>query len=639
MSVSQSAHAAGSVVAGAGGATGQAAAFEVAERSRIEARRAVVLSAMDARFMTHRHPKFRSFDIVGWTATHGCGPREFGTYMAELLDYDHKAPPVGRRLEPDLFAISALVRYLFQFGDCLDAGQKQRVADLLSTNWDPFWHGTTNHATLLATSAYLLAQYFPDLVWHNYGRNYTSAQLMAKFKEMLLDRYRSFLTDGQQEQFSPTYAMINFFPLLNLIDFASDPDMKVMAEAAAIAALASMRVNSFHGVFLPLLTRVAAEQHNGPLAKRTLVATGQHVLWFYYGEPDQALLDIQNRMEPVYVVILALSKWIPPPEVLRLPPPGSRPYRLTTVTPEFGKWGAPRSPELFGSAYVGEDFAIGAGAGKLDPRIYIYPQTFGIYVKSSDPFNYIECYHPYWRSNAGPDAWFTDRSSPFEQVHLSDRRGVLLFEIPDRDPWQYDEKNRFFLDRRNRKDDLLKVAECRFPKTMDEAVVEPTSAFFRKGDVFVGMRTLRGQNVLVTDFPDHHMPDFSVIKILEPRTAVYFRVARAGNGFDFSRFRREVMQDRVSYDTNSSSVVYEDEARRSVSVQFKLEATSAEWVTAMPVVKVDGVLVNPDATNYVDAPFPRLGRGKVELRTDIGDLNIDFLGRIPVITRNGSSSH
>src|SRR4051794_8187583 len=54
------------------------------EYDDLATRRAKVLSMMQDRFLIDRHEKFRSYDILGWTAAHGCGPAELGEYLTGL---------------------------------------------------------------------------------------------------------------------------------------------------------------------------------------------------------------------------------------------------------------------------------------------------------------------------------------------------------------------------------------------------------------------------------------------------------------------------------------------------------------------------------------------------------------------------
>jgi hypothetical protein len=61
---------------------------------------------------------------------------------------------------------------------------------------------------------------------------------MAALKPLLFARKSRFYKSAQYEWLSPTYAKVNVFPLLNLIDFATNPPVKKTAEEEAILEIA-----------------------------------------------------------------------------------------------------------------------------------------------------------------------------------------------------------------------------------------------------------------------------------------------------------------------------------------------------------------------------------------------------------------
>ncbi len=120
----------------------------------------------------------------------------------------------------EMFSLPPLVRYLYQFGHCLSMTQKEKLLKGLSKPQNLLGHGTLNHAIVRATSWYLLAQYFPQAKWTDWksAQVHSSAQLMAKLKSLLASRAFRIFRSGHQEWLSPTYAMANISPLVNLIE-------------------------------------------------------------------------------------------------------------------------------------------------------------------------------------------------------------------------------------------------------------------------------------------------------------------------------------------------------------------------------------------------------------------------------------
>jgi hypothetical protein len=291
--------------------------------------------------------------------------------MASLSTLPVGYPPDG---PVEMFSLPPLVRYLYQFGECMSPNQKQKLlAGFVSQKQYLTGHGTINHAIMRATSWYLLAQYFPDAKWTDAdSKVYTSAQLMVKIRSLLNDRKSHFYKSGQYEWLSPTYAMVNVFPLLNLIDYAVDPAVKKTAEAEATLEVAVLKAHSFHGVIVPPLTRKNFDQHNGLDSPQDYVpAITQHLLWYYFGEPSGlGLYDFQGRKEPFYVTMFGLSNWQPSADVLNMNTAKSGGYPIKLNTPSFGIWDAQTTPEIYGDSYIAEDFAVGTANQLFEPGGY-----------------------------------------------------------------------------------------------------------------------------------------------------------------------------------------------------------------------------------------------------------------------------
>ena len=252
----------------------------------IDTRSKWVLSIMKPETFDRENAKFKPYDILGITALKGCGITDYPAYMSKVLENGIVHNDV---YEPEMFSLPPLVRYLYQFGHCLTEDQKTNISLLLSRKQRLFGHGTINHAILQSASWYLLAQYFPGLTWHDIDdKLWSSAELMASHKSLLLRRSQHFMQNGQYELLSPTYAMVNFFPILNLIDFAQDIEVKKSAELEAILQLSALKVNSFYGVIAPPLTRKNSPQKNTATINKIQseiqdVSISQQVLWYYYG--------------------------------------------------------------------------------------------------------------------------------------------------------------------------------------------------------------------------------------------------------------------------------------------------------------------------------------------------------------------
>jgi len=575
-------------------------------------RKASLMRMGDAKYVDNSGPKSKSYDVLAVTALKGCGSAEWPAYMASLSTLPVSFPPDG---PVEIFSMPPLVRYLYQYGDCMTPEQKQKLlTGFTSQRQWLLGHGTINHAILKASSWYLLAQYFPNARWTHWdGTVLTSQQLMAALKPLLHGRKSRFYKSGQYEWLSPTYAMVNVFPLLNLIDFAADPTVKKTAQEEAILEISVLKAHSFHGEIVPPLTRKNFDQRNTTDSPQDYVpAITQHLLWYYFGEPTGlGLYDFQGKKEPFYASIFGMSNWVPPADVLAIGATKLDGYAIKVITPSFGIWDAETSPEIFGDSYIADDFAIGTGNQLFEPGGYSgHIQTFSILLKSSKPQNQIECYQPYWKSNSGEDAWGTDRSSPFQQMYRYDKSSVvMLFDTPKKDPWVLGSDARSLPDRSVHKDALLQLAQCRIPKSLDEIIKEENWVFIRQGGVFVAMATLLGTNEY-DQVPFKLSSKYLVVKVREPKTALFFRVERETAEMNFSQFRERVQRQTPKYDVSTSSVNLIEQSGTQTQLKFKLQAHSdgKRW-SAIPEVLQNGKRLLPVNAGVIDSPVLKLKNG------------------------------
>jgi hypothetical protein len=521
----------------------QAQALSPADLEGLQARKDRLIQLVSAAQLSYDlGRKTAMYDLLAGTARMGCG---HPNWQDKVADYTGLANNPDPQDPIEIFGLPPLVRYLYQFGHCLSAEQNARVLKGLERPHRLFSHGTLNHAALQGTSWYLLAQYFPQATWQDMdGPKYSSEQLMALLKPLLVARSRSFYRFGHIEQLSPTYAVVNLFPILNLADFAADPQMRAVGENEALLEVALLKAHSFHGVIVPPLTRKNAEQHNGPDQPPTYApSVSQHVLWYYFGEPAQVPNhEFRSGREPCYAVMLALSNWRPPRQLYEWAAHLQKGYRIQVVTPQFAGWEKPSTtPHIFGDAFISDAYALSVGNVMFDPAGYEeHIQTFGLTYKSDDTQNQIACYHPYFNSNLGEDAWSTDRWSPFQQSHLIDEHSaVLLFDIPAKDPWGPIARNNH-LDKRNQHfNALLQVFQCRVSSQIDQVVVEGPAVYLQEGGLWMALVGLAGEPQASSSLAAL-LDDFRTFKWRQPKGAVYVQVAAGPMGL--AAFKASVAQ-------------------------------------------------------------------------------------------------
>jgi hypothetical protein len=597
-----------------------AAEYEV----QLEARRHEILDATQLTGEPRNHPKYSTYEYLARVAHSGClDSAQFDNLVKNFDNSSWGSGDYASRAEL-VFALPPLTRYLFQFGHCLNEEDNRKIKTALQLPCLILEHGTINHWSMRASSIVLLSQKYPDIVWtdSNSGRHFTAKQITEELKPLLVARFLKFFNDGNTEQFSPVYQAINFMAALNLADFSSDRQLKDLADHSATVMLLSLRVNAFHGQLVPPLTRANFPQRNGASGESSTVQLiAQFLLWFYFGEPRITLSDLQDRIEPFYPIMYALTSWRPPVEVQSLNDRIPKDYEIATVTPTFSKWANPTKDYVYGRSYITDEFAIGVGNGNINLREYNGSnQFFGVLLGGPGLANMIECYHPYWLSNSGPDAWKSDRSSPFQQQWRHGKQGVIIVQIPEADPWPAETLNGWGRLRSQRANDLIKLLQCRIPIQGTEIVQTARSVFIRKGTVFVGLRVLSGDWQLTTIDGDPYAKLFKILKISAAQTALYFEVATTQT-IDWIMFQKKFDARDVQSEEHGR-VRFDAENGDHISVSFRLTSLPDRTIRSVPEVKVNDSPVLHQSDTWLATSFLKVGGGRLSLVTDYGRFTI-----------------
>ncbi len=178
------------------------------------------------------------------------------------------------------FVMQAVIRILYQFGGRRDAARREsdssrqpssgrgrcaapcfsqallahaKAATLGFKYWpdepgvDSMCTWTENHQILFSTSAYLAGQLYPQEIFANTGR--TGGEMMAIHRPRI-DRWLAMrFQSGFSEWLSNVYYDEDWAPLLNLVDFADDDELRERSRMILDLSLFDMALNSFQGVF------------------------------------------------------------------------------------------------------------------------------------------------------------------------------------------------------------------------------------------------------------------------------------------------------------------------------------------------------------------------------------------------------
>jgi len=479
-------------------ATAANASSTEGDYSTKEARRAQLMEWAQAKYKASNHLSHKPFWILGDTAVNGC-KAEYSNYM---VDFKNHSDDKGKSV--DNFILPAIVRYLYQFEHCLS---KQNIAVLQNyvaqgpccENNAYFDHGTLNHAILQASSWYLLAQYFNRDVWINKNRGkYTSKEIQSEIYKNLVARFNRHIQAGHYEMASPNYIEANFFPLLNLIDFAEDDTIRSLAEAEANMTLSYLKANSFKGKLVPPLTRQKSNELNGSIQNSAKLSyqlgRDKRLYWYYFGpELPLTLADFSSHKSASYWIFYMLSNWKPDNVNTNI----NSAEIVTNKIPMFSFWGKDTETELFSRNYIGENYALASSNVRYFPYWYSGDIVeFGILVDSESLFNQIDCTQPYWQSNYSVEInnnyktrWF-DRSSPFMQTYVVDKHNMLFIaNIPPKDPFtKY--STMFTKTRSSRVNELAQFVRCRIPKDFDAIDKSDRLIKIKEGNTYIQITSL-----------------------------------------------------------------------------------------------------------------------------------------------------
>lgn len=504
-----------------------------------------VIANMNPPQLSH-HPKLLGYELLIQAAQGSCPSQD---RIEQLVSATSPVPNADEPIE--MFLLPPLVRFIYQFPQCLSNEQLGSIKDhLTSSRQRLFGHGTINHAALRATSWYLLAQKFPEATWTDWdGTKHSSADVMRTLKSKMIARTNGFYQQGHYELFSPTYSLVNLYPYLNLVEFAIDSQVKKLADAQANLEVAALLTNSFHGEILPPLTRKNYDQRNASNPREKYSpSVGQSILKYYSGEPSGLSdADWWGRGEPPFVVMLELSRWRPIFPVELFSSAKAKGLRVHIDTPGFSEWGAPSDVELSGDSYISDYYSLSAGNGefKVD-QYYEHIQTSAVTIKSDGEFNQIECYHPYFSNASDGPTWGTDRWSPtIQSALLSDRTLALVGQIPSKDPWPGSPTNPHSHGRWRPDGKLSHTVYCRIPADMAVTQTSSNNLLISSNYATVKLTSLAGELELTNPTTTHR-----VFKVDGPLIALVFSVRPNANlgmkAFEDDRYEFNPDQIRIS---------------------------------------------------------------------------------------------
>ena len=175
-----------------------------------------------------------------------------------------------------------------------------------NTTYVEMW--TENHQILNHSIEYLAGQTFPDEIFTNNGQ--TGRWHMEHARTLLLQWIELRARTGFSEWDSETYYPEDLAPLLNLVDFADDPEIATRAAMMVDVILFDTAVDSFYGQFGPSSGRITAgsiRSAHGSMTTINALAWGQGKFTTTSNMGAVALATSRKYAVPPVIQALALD--------------------------------------------------------------------------------------------------------------------------------------------------------------------------------------------------------------------------------------------------------------------------------------------------------------------------------------------
>lgn len=485
-----------------------------------------------------------------------------------------------------------------------------------------------------SAAAYIYSELWPDATGWSDG-NYTSAQIRQQARENILAIFDKHFGTGTERDLSTNYLPTRSLSLHALYNGSSDPEMKAIADAGLMLYSAMMAANGVAGQTLPAFHR--AKMGQGNTEPRTNL---QGHYWLYWAEytnmPLTGPVAFPRSETRTYTLYAAVSDWRPPAVLTSLASgAGILPYVLTSTGAGPGNPGWPA--EITRYVYRHELYGVGSGVFWYTVGGFTEADGFSIVYESPDEYSHIDSFHPFWRTNEG---WWIGLNSLFTQTAQYQSTAIMLFDIPDTDPWP--DRNRFF-DRDQYADNLIQEAWLRFPHSIDEEAQTGGWIFLREGDVYIAIHPVNGysieRNAFMPVFEGDDVGD-NFDKVVSPgaKNAVIFDIATREEFATFEAFQAAVLQSPLSVDMENITVTYTNVKGDTITAEYTpIDYTNpgggfSSRYLARPTIEVNGSMVPMD-TDFTDGSAviksPHLSlEGKVlKVQTPAGQLELDWLKR------------
>jgi hypothetical protein len=480
-------------------------------------------------------------------------------------------------------------------------------------------------------------------------------------KERLRKTFKNYYHHGQCEHLSTTYEMTINFPVSILLECAKDKEIRDIAEAFLLYKWALLSLNNFQGTTLAPFARMNTQQNHRP--EDGYVANGGFYNWLMWGWGEATnnfrktffAVDYEIN-EGTYIFYQAVSRIVPDEVFFRFAKT-EEDFTLKSSAGFFGQYGQGVPHMIMRKIYRNKHYAIGTGNFRWVPGGDYADHdanAFSIVWPSDDRFNYIGCYHPFWYSDGDDrtaDTWNHGNVSPFQQSVLHKNTAIVLFDIPDKDPWPGKPSYGKWEWRDGHADNLIKRGMLRYPKSIDEKVEENGWIFLREKDTYIGIKPLKDYYIQ-TDLKEKYIQEFNVVKSDHAQTGFVFELGAKEESGSFEQFRARLQKNKLSVQWNPFVVNYTNSKKDRIRIQYVpglpvKEIPENERADHWPQIGCTGLAESiPEATingkkemscdewPMIESPYVHMEHSVLKIDDGKTKITVDWTGELPVISKN-----
>ncbi len=341
--------------------------------------------------------------------------------------------------------------------DLLSDEARQSIRDAWRTTYQ-LRGDTENHFAMYYTMLYLMSEMYPNEPGDQWYTGKSSEENLAESREYLIDWMDIMTTIGQGE-FNPTHYIGEYaIPMLYLVSWAEDPEMRIRGKMVLDWLYAGLAANTIDGV----LRGPNARTDDSSVVERWN-SLSSFFSWINFGNcPPQRGFSWGN-----YYAIVA-DNYEVPEVIYRIATDRDGPFLQRDLKRSRHQWrysNVGKAP-IYKTSYTTEDYAVGSYQGGMaDP---IQTHVWDVTWKTPDPRGLhptMFSIHPYSASK-GMQAYFNVRPdtmvkavaaegkpsydvadklvgcSPYEQVFQDLDTIVALYDIPK--GTRFEQVNGFF---------------------------------------------------------------------------------------------------------------------------------------------------------------------------------------------------